>query len=281
MRAVFTVDLTTKDGSYPKDEELALLLDGLGRGFKNLGDMSRARIRAIMTAQTRSAPIDKALLEATEAVPVAGPSPALESYEMRREKYRTLAEELFTEMPEVAGAEIGGVIYVGIFQKQQALFVVTGMNHREVTFRLLHKELPRLQASTVQIMKDLLSTWMIEPCLRTDHVEVNIYERKFDNVIITGHVITNPLREAQRTNLKDILLAVVPALLFVPVTYVVDHWDAWNHGTNMFWHGQLERFSTALLTTSLVSSLGFLQTYLQIKRSKMIDWSVKATTAHK
>lgn len=277
MRAVFTVELSKKDDKYPLDEELAVLLDGLGRGFKNLGEMSRSRIRAIMTAQSKSALGDKPPAEVANGNAVSSAIIApLDSYELRREKYKVLAEELFTEMPEVAGAELSGVIYVGIFQQQQALFVVTGINHREITFRLLHRELPRLQASTVQMIKDLMTTWMVEPCLSSDHVEVNIYERKFDNVIITGHVITKPLREARRADLKDVLLTVVPAALFFPLTALVENWDLWTHGASPFWHGQLERFSTALMTTSLVSALGFLQTYLQIKRSKTIDWSVKS-----
>ena len=282
MRAVFTVELTKKEDNFPPDEELAALLDGLGRGFKNLGEMTRARMRAIMTAQSKASPNDLPPAETGKGDGGSlGAVHSMESYEDRKEKYRVLAEELFTEMPEVAGAELGGVIYVGIFQKYQTLFAVTGMNKREITFRLLHRELPRLQASTVQIMKDLLTTWMVEPCLRADEVEVNIYERKFENVIITGKVITNPLREAQRVNLKDILLTIIPLLLFVPATAFVGHWDEWTHNGNPFWHGQVERISTALLTTSLVSALSFIQTYVQIKRAKLIDWSVKTTISRK
>ena len=282
MRAVFTVDLTKKDENFPPDEELAALLDGLGRGFKNLGEMTRARMRAIMTAQSKTSSNEAATVEAAKANgPSHGASHSMETYEDRKEKYRVLAEELFTEMPEVAGAELGGVIYVGIFQRYQTLFAVTGMNKREVTFRLLHRELPYLQASTVQAMKDLLSTWMVEPCLRNDDVEVNIYERKFENVIITGKVITNPLREAQRVNLKDILLTVVPLILFIPATIIVGHWDEWTHNGYVFWHGQVERLSTALLTTSIVSALSFIQTYVQIKRAKLIDWSVKSHATRK
>lgn len=282
LRAVFTVELTKKDENFPPDEELAALLDGLGRGFKNLGEMTRGRMRAIMTAQSKLSPHEVPHPEAVIGdADSHNPPHSMESYEDRRAKYRELAEELFTEMPEVAGAELGGVIYVGIFQRYQALFAVTSMNKREVTFRLLHRELPRLQASTVQAMKDLLTTWMVEPCLRRDEVEVNVYERKFENVIITGKVITHPLREAQRVNLKDILLTIVPLILFIPATIIVGHWDQWTNNGNQFWHGQLERFSTALLTTSLVSALGFIQTYVQIKRSKLIDWSVKTTISRK
>jgi len=281
MRAVFTVDLTKKDENFPPDEELAALLDGLGRGFKNLGDMTRARMRAIMTAQAKGSPNDPPRVVEKEIEASHPVKHSMETYEDRKAKYRVLAEELFTEMPEVAGAELGGVIYVGIYQKYQTLFAVTGMNRREVTFRLLHRELPHLQASTVQAMRDLLSTWMVEPCLRNDEVEVNIYERKFENVIITGKVITNPLREAQRVNLKDILLTIIPLILFIPATIIVGHWDELTGHGNLFWHGQVERLSTALLTTSIVSALGFIQTYVQIKRAKLIDWSVKTRGTRK
>jgi hypothetical protein len=126
------------------------------------------------------------------------------------------------------------------------------------------------------MVKNLLTAETTGVTLRSDDTDVKVYERNFDHVIIEGRVITRPVRETMRSNIKDSLLFFVPLLLFFPSAFFLDHWDALAHNVGQVWHGHLERFSTALLTTALVSILGLAQTWLQIKSSKLIDWTVKA-----
>jgi hypothetical protein len=277
MRAVFTVELGKKQANFPSNEEIERLMDDLGRGFKNLAEMTQDRARAILTAQSRALSNGPTAIPEVSSIPqgVHQSETALESYEERREKYRELAGGLFDEMPEVASAEKAEVIYLGYFQKQQSLFILTRMNSRELTFRLLHRELPRLQASTTSMVRDLLAQRAVSTDLSSDNVEINIYERVFDYVIIKGRVITKPIRETIRSDKKDFVLFIFPLLLFLPTAFVVDHWSQLSQASSAFWHGQMERFSTALVTTSLVSALGLFTNWYEIKRSKLIDWSVK------
>lgn len=281
MRAVFTIELIKKGDEYPSDEEIAGLMEGLGRGFRDLEEVTPDRIHHILNAQI---PTHKHASQ--ERVPLSPhPSPmkakSTMSYAERQHKYCLLARELFDEMPEVAAAEMNGVIFLGCLQKQQTLFFLTRMNQREVSFRLLQRELPRLQSSTAQIIKDLISVNLVGGKRRFEDVEVNIYERNYDRVIIKGRVITNSVYETWRDNHKDTLLFIVPLLLLIPTAFILDHADALARTVTPFWHSELERMSTALLTTSIVSALGVIQTWVQIRRMKLIDWSVKNDHHHR
>lgn len=281
MRAVFTIELVKNGAEYPTDEEISDLMEGLGRGFRDLDEVTPERIHHILNAQLpthKAVPADRAAQLGPHPAPVKT-KPAM-SYEERRHKYCLLARELFNEMPEVAAAEMNAVLFLGCLQKQQTLFFLTRMNQREVSFRLLQRELSRLQSSTAQIIKDLISVDLIGGKRRFEDVEVNIYERNYDRVIIKGRVITNPLYETWRDNHKDTLLFVVPLLLLVPLAFILEHADALAHSVTQFWHAELERVSTALLTTSIVSALGVIQTWVQIRRMKLIDWSVKSDHHH-
>jgi len=277
VRAVFTIELAKNDaGHYPADEEIAGMMEGLGRGFRDLADTTPEHIMAILNAQSashKSASVDRAVTLAPHRMP--GETRPILNYEERRHRYCVLAKELFTEMPEVAAAEMNGVIFLGCVQKMQTLFFLTRMNEREVTFRLLQRELPRLQSSTAQIMKDLISVGLVGGKRRYEDVEVHVYERNYDRIAIKGRVITNSIYETWRDNHKDTLLFIVPLLLLSPTAFILDHQDALAHSMTRFWFAELERLSTALLTTSIVSALGVVQTWFQIKRMKLIDWSVK------
>lgn len=281
MRAVFTVDLSKRGDQYPTDEAIETSMDHLGRGFRSLGEMSPSDIRAIMMAQAESSAATSSLtspvLPAAAAATMTKSSSTLADYDARRQHYRSLAQELFKEMPEVAAAELSAVIYTGYFQREQTLFVLTRVNTSELTFRLLHRELPRLQASTIRMTKDLLSSNIAGAALKSDQTEVKVYERKLDHVIIEGRVITHPGRETLRSNIKDTLLFLVPSLLFLPTAFILEHWTAFAGQADEAWQGHLERFSTAMLTTALVSALALLQTWIEIRRSKLIDWSVRGT----
>jgi len=282
VRAVFTIELAKNDaGHYPTDEEIAGMMEGLGRGFRDLADATPEHVMAILNAQTpsqKSASAERAATLLPHRAP--GETRPTFNYEERRHRYCVLAKQLFGEMPEVAAAEMNGVIFLGCVQKMQTLFFLTRMNEREVTFRLLHRELPRLQSSTAEIMKDLISVGLVGGKRRYDDVEVHVYERNYDRIVIKGRVITNQFLETWREDHKDTLLFIVPLLLLSPTAFVLDHQDALANAMPKFWFSQLERLSTALLTTSIVSALGLVQTWFQIRRMKLIDWSVKSDHHH-
>jgi len=185
-------------------------------------------------------------------------------------RYKELADKLFNEMPEIAKEEKESVIFFGYLADDQTKFVITRSVEGQITFRLLHPVLPRLQSSTTKMVKKLISCTINKRQLEISNQTVVIYERGFDHIIISGRVIPNPVREALRTDRKNVLLATGPLILAVPVMFgllVV------NSDNSPLLGGTMERFSTALLTTSLVSALSLFQTYYEIRRERLISWA--------
>jgi hypothetical protein len=186
--------------------------------------------------------------------------------------YQEKAEELWKFMPEVAThTEKDYVVFYGILLDNQTKFVVTRLNESQATFRLLHVKLDKLQSSTDTIIRKLLKTYGNEPVLKVSNNAIAIYEKGDAEVIIDGRVIIDPFWEAVRTDRKNMLLTVFGFVLTVPSLLSL---LLVSSTTNRILGGTLERLSTAFLSTTVVSAIGFLQTYLQVKSIKLIDWDV-------
>jgi len=76
--------------------------------------------------------------------------------------------------------------------------------------------------------------------------------------------------ETLRSDLKGSLLFAIPLAFFAYTFWLLVHSPP--VASQTFWHGTLEWFNTALLTTSLVSFLGLLHTYFQLRGKKLLDW---------
>jgi len=181
-------------------------------------------------------------------------------------KYKEMAESLFGEMPEIAIEEQGNVIFYGYLADDQTKFVVTRRVQGQITFRLLHPVLPRLQASTRKVVKKILSSRIGE----ISNYSVILYEKGHDHIILHGRVIPTPIKEAIRSNRKDTLLSLIPLIFVIPMMITLATIDLTAYPLIM---GTGERLSTALITTSLVSALGLFQSYWEISRHKLIIWN--------
>jgi hypothetical protein len=226
--------------------------------------------------------LDPDVSTSRSAVSLRSPAPGGERNEdfERNEHYARLAIELFDDMPEVAAAEQDAVIFTGYIQSFQVLFVVTRLVDAYATFRLLHQDFNKLRLASEMMISKILSARINDGPLLSENPTVNIYERGHDHVIMKGRVITRPALEALRSDLKDSLLFVVPLILFIPTVYVVLQYPevSPNPGGPVvasFWKGMLERLSTALITTSLVSLLGLTQTWWEIRNGRIIDWEFR------
>jgi hypothetical protein len=73
--------------------------------------------------------------------------------------------------------------------------------------RLLHQDLARLQSSTEKIIKEIVATRLHDRPLSVSDSAIEVYERMFDNVILTGRVITHALRETITSDAKNSLLS--------------------------------------------------------------------------
>jgi hypothetical protein len=254
VRAVFSVDIPkTTSGQYPTDVEITKMVRGFG--------WEPVELRAAALFGEEAVSDDR--LEAAKLA-----------------KYKELARPLFDQMLEIAAAEKDDVVFLGKVADDQTQFVVTRPVENQITFRLLHPVLPRLQASAKKIIKTVLKTNLAGRPLAIGNNRIVVYERGHDNIIIAGRVVSRPIRETCRTDLKDLLLTVVPVLILIPVTALLLQTPTTSTAQPVgvmsapLMRGTLERFSTALFTTALVSLLGLLTTYYDIKKNRAIAWDV-------
>ena len=236
MRAVFTVQIPpVSTDRYPTDEEFL------------------SRIRALGWENT------KAREKADDEL---------------KAWYNEKASELWDLMPEIASGEKDYVIFYGDLQDNQTKFIITRVVDGQATFRLLHPNLDRLQASTIYMVDTLQKPVGTLPPLEIRNQRISIYEREHDDIIIQGRVISSYAKETWRIDKKNILLAFGAFLLAVP-TFITLIWV--NSNTNEIIGGTLERASTTFLTTFVVSLIGFIQTYLEIRKIKIVDWMVASS----
>ena len=233
MRAVFTVDLPTNDeGKYPTDLELIQLLRTFGW-------------EPIEVCQT-------------------------EGEDHKLQKCRELSEVLFRDMPENSASRTEHVIFFGYLADDYTRFVVLKLVEGQVTFRLENTELSRLQTSAGKVIRKVIHARLYGKPLHVSNQSVVVYERGNDYLLFNGRVIPNALEETLRSDRKSLLLTIIPLLIFIVISATVMLGvSAQNFG---FVGGTLERLSTALITTALVSGLSLLETYLEIYRNRIIVW---------
>lgn len=190
----------------------------------------------------------------------------------KEKKYKEMADILFKDMPEIAVEEKDNVLFYGYLADDQTKFVVTRRVQGQITFRLLHPVLLRVQSSTRKMVRKILDSRFGE----ISSNNVLIYERGFDDIIFTGRIVPSPLREALKTNRKDALLFIVPLMFAAPLLAGLVNINLEQYE---LLKGTAERLSTALLTTSVVSGLGLFQTFWEIRRHKLIIWNFSSEEA--
>ncbi|GIK41326.1 MAG: hypothetical protein BroJett011_51590 [Chloroflexota bacterium] len=193
----------------------------------------------------------------------------LEDEAVKCQKYQELGELLFEHMPATAVAKTDDVIFCGYLSDDYTRFVVLRLVNGQITFRLNNLMLARLQKSTEKMVRKLLQAHLNGGSLQVSNQSVVIYEQGNDYVVLNGRVIPNPLRETLRKDKKSALLVLAPLLVFTFLASIVNSIDLSGH---TFTAGTMERMSTALLTTALVSSLSLFETYLEIYRNRIIVW---------
>lgn len=193
----------------------------------------------------------------------------LEDEIAKSQKYRELGEPLFQHMPATAVATPKDVIFCGYLSDDFTRFIVLRLVNGQITFRLSNMVLARLQASTEKIIRKLLQVRLNGGWFGVCNQAVIIYEQGNDYVVAHGRVVPSPVRETFRKDKKSVLLVMVSLVIFTLLALVVNGVDLGNH---TFTAATLERMSTALLTTALVSGLGLLETYLEIYRNRIIVW---------
>ncbi|MGC4192329.1 MAG: hypothetical protein QM589_14345 [Thermomicrobiales bacterium] len=280
MRAVFTVDLPRQqspsepgiamDSGFIGANEIIRLVDRWS--FTDITQIGESEINAMLRAQSSS--LDVSSTGAHEHQ-ITSPNTSLGSIENHgstaidiNENYKRVAKRIFNEMPEVASSQRNQVIFTGYMSDDQTLLVITQPVIGQVKIRLLHRELALLQSSTVKMIESLRSNKAIE----MSDPRITVYERHSDHVILTGRVIRSPIRETFRSDIKDTVLFIFPAILFLVISAVLVGYSAGDSATAKLIHDNLERGSTAFATTSLVSLLSLFTVFMSIRRHKVIEW---------
>lgn len=270
MRAVFSLQIPTFElsnpenskeatESFPIDQEVVGLLNTFGWTL-DLNAIEPKDIIAIIGEREESAP--------TTGGAVAACRPRSEEITESQRHFVSITKPIFQEMPEVAAAEKGRAIYVGYISSEQTLFIVTRMVPGELTFRLLHKELDRLQKATVLLVRKLVGSALRGRTLVIADPIVKIYERRNNHVIIEGRIVTRPLQEVVQDRLIDAI--VFAFALGVAIVSFPPFWK--NAMTDNTLFGMLERFNTALITTALILVVQLLVAWVQVKRRRLIRW---------
>lgn len=187
----------------------------------------------------------------------------------KSQKYQELGEPLFQHMPATAVATPKDVIFCGYLSDDFTRFIVLRLVNGQITFRLSNMVLARLQTSTEKIIRKLLQARLNGGWFGVCNQAVIIYEQGNDYVVAHGRVVPSPIRETLRKDKKSVLLVIISLVIFTLLALVVNGVDLGDH---TFTAATLERMSTALLTTALVSGLGLLETYLEIYRNRIIVW---------
>ncbi len=193
----------------------------------------------------------------------------LEDEAAKGKKYQELGEPLFQNMPATAVAKTDDVIFCGYLSDDYTRFIIIRLVNGQITFRLTNTVLTRLQTSTEKIVRKLLHARLNGGLFNVSNQTVVIYEQGNDYVVLSGRVIPDPLRETLRKDRKSTLLVIIPLIIFAFLASIVNSIDMGGH---TFTAGTMERMSTALLTTALVSSLNLCETYLEIYRNRIIVW---------
>lgn len=292
MRAVFTIDLPELGaGNYPSNKQILDLvrtfgwerLDLLSRRVNGIEEIAAvleesdkrvgalASVSAVHDASSLSVvPTDAALADSR-----SGQNAEMEEIN-RHKRYQELASVLFKDMPEVvANEEQQSVIFYGYLADEKTKFVITRMVSGQITFRLLHPSLTSLQSSTEKMVRKIIGSTVAAKPLVVSNERVEVLERGQEHVIVTGRVIPHALRETIRTDKRDAYLSIIPTLLLYPTIALGEFLGR----TSITLQGHMERMSTALLTTALVSFLGLAQTYSDIRKNKIIAWSFAADSA--
>ncbi len=233
MRAVFTVDLPfDQENGYPDDMQIIQYLRSFG--------WEPVEVCELVDEQTKLT------------------------------KCREMANVLFQAMPPTAISRPDHVIYYGYLADDYTKFVALRLVDGQITFRLANDVLTRLQTSASKIIRKILNNRLEGKHLQVSNQNVVIYELGNDYIILSGRVIPHPLFETMRSDKKSVLLTIVPLIVFFFLaTFVLLGISAENFG---FLGGSLERISTALFTTSLVSFLSLVETYIEIYRNKIVAW---------
>ena len=189
----------------------------------------------------------------------------------RLARYLDIAGTLWNDMPEVTSEEKKHVIFCGLLDDTRTDLVITRRTEAQANVRMHQTNLARLQRAASNVVSELVTTHRGEAQLSVAEQEVVIYERGHEEILIDGKVIPNAVSEAIRSDKKNLLVSAASLLVVAGVSIALFTIDLKSHPNVAT---SLDRLLATFIGFFVISGLGLLQTWWEIKSNKVIAWSV-------
>jgi len=189
--------------------------------------------------------------------------------------YKTKADKLFTEgvMPEVAHEEKDYVIFFGQIASDQTKFIVTRSVSGLITYRLLQEELHQLISATEKLVRNVISKSVFSlkgVSVSIENNNILVYEKGHNHVILEGRVVENTFVETIKTNPKDALVMFL-VVIFGTISFSVHNASE----NNLVTPDQMDKISLSVIAVALVSLVGIVLTFVNIKKNRIVSWNLK------
>jgi hypothetical protein len=282
MRITFTVDLRVEDkGIYPSDDKIAQFINSLG--WKRRVKPNNTSHHELEQSKP-SAPRELSEKGIEKLIENEDPGESFHITEQWKDRIVKLLE-LMKEVLERRGNIT--VIYYGYIQEQQTEFIITREIDSQITFRFLNENMSNLQRAAERVIRQLKrskSSILEFSKPRSEVINVYLYEKGEDHVIIQGRIIQNHLLETVRRNQVITVIGGGCALLGVailgvqqPLVYNLgDASSLTQNITSVL--GQLDRVSSGLIVAAITSILQLIGLWWDLKRRKVVFWDFSANS---
>jgi hypothetical protein len=217
-------------------------------------------------------------LQSMRLKPLDIPSSNGSDSEMKMKEYfLARAEPIFHKMPETTDEEKArkefsrqNIVYASDLPRSNSLFMVTAHTEGEYRFRLLNPKIEELQDGCEDLVVRIREYNEKHADRQlTVYGKIRIFEHGLEESTISGSVVHKTLlKNVQTLAPREFLLVRVGLIIFIigfslnfmPVIQSID-----------WLHGLIDRFSTALLTTAVVSGVSIYHTVIRL--APVIQWS--------
>lgn len=194
-----------------------------------------------------------------------------ESTEQLRDYFLERARPIFDRMPENNDEEkfrkartAQNIIYASELGKSNTLFMVTAQVKGMVRFRLLNPRVEKLQEGCEELVLKFRAYKQIR--LEVEG-EIQIFEHGLESSTISGAVVEGRLRGITSLAARDFILVFIGLVGFVILSLI----SLSGVVSDPWLKGQIDRFSTAMLTTIFASLVSIY--YFAVRSAPVIKWT--------
>jgi hypothetical protein len=194
-----------------------------------------------------------------------------------KEYFLARAEPIFHKMPETTEEEKArkefsrqNIVYASDLPRSNSLFMVTAHTEGEYRFRLLNPKIEELQDGCEDLIIRIREyNEKHRDRQLTVYGKIRIFEHGLEESTISGSIVHKTLFENIKTLASRELLLVRVGLIIFLVGFFINFLPVIK---SIDWlSGLIDRFSTALLTTAVVSGVSIYHTVIRL--APVIQWT--------